>query len=169
MNWKSTAVVSGATLLATWFGWTTTPQRAPVANVSSAPRDVRPVSTPDIQEQARRLEHRVQAQVEFADPTRNPFMFAHRKPAAGKTSVATAAASQPLTVQPVGPLPVALTLAGIASTSANQQTAILDTPQGVVLAKEGDHVGTFTVAHVTDMGVELVDADGTTRTLTLRP
>ena len=169
MNWKSTAVVSGATLLATWFGWTTTPQHTPVASVPSPARDVRPAGAPDIQEQARKLEHRVQTQVEFADPTRNPFMFARRKPEAAKTTAATAAASHPLTVQPVLPPPVPLTLAGIASTSANQQTAILDTPQGVVLAKEGDHVGTFTVAHVTDMGVELVDADGTARTLTLRP
>ena len=169
MNWKSTAVVSGATLLATWFGWTTTPQHTPVASVPSPARDVRPAGAPDIQEQARKLEHRVQTQVEFADPTRNPFMFAHRKPAAGKTVAAAAAAPDRPAVQPVGPAPIALSLAGIASTSPNQQTAILDTPQGVVLAKEGDHVGTFTVAHVTDMGVELVDADGSTRTLTLRP
>ena len=169
MNWKSTAVVSGATLLATWFGWTTTPQHTAPASVPSPPRDVRPVNAPDIAEQARKLEHRVQAQVDFADPTRNPFMFERGKPAAAKARTPAALAAATPIVAPAGPPPVAMTLAGIASTSANQQTAILDTPLGVVLAKEGDRVGTFTVAHVTDAGVELVDADGTTRTLTLRP
>src|SRR3954469_10605100 len=118
MNWKSTAIVSGATLLATWLGWTSTPPRTVGADASLRPaRDLRSVGGSDIQNQAAKLEHRVRAQVEYQDPTRNPFVFGSRRPAA-HSSTAASAPIAPVAVAPAipaGPAPLALTLAGIAA------------------------------------------------------
>jgi hypothetical protein len=75
-------------------------------------------------------------------------------------------------VAPVSPPPLVLTLAGIAANTVDgavQRTAIIDSPSGVTFVKAGDRVATFTVTDITDTSVALVDPDGATRTLTLKP
>src|SRR5215216_5766080 len=75
MNWKSTAAVSGVTLLATWLG--VTPARySKAADGPVAPRDVRVPDATDIQGQAARLQTRVRRELAYRDPKRNLFRFA---------------------------------------------------------------------------------------------
>src|SRR3954463_15692148 len=70
MNWKSTVAVSGATVLATWLGWSPGYQPAATpAIASNAPE----AKAGDIQSQADRLQVRVRKELEYRDPTRNPF------------------------------------------------------------------------------------------------
>jgi hypothetical protein len=173
MNWKSTAVVSGATVLATWLGWTSTPPHAGVGQATVPPvRDVRPIGDADIQAQAEKLEHRVRGEVEYQNPTRNPFVFGARRPVTRPgRPVPDSAPSIATAPSPPAVVPPALTLAGIAvdGVAATQRTAIIETASGVAFVKEGDRLGSYTVAQVTDSSAELVDADGTPRTLTLKP
>ena len=168
MNWKSTAVVSGATLLATWFGWTTTPTHERAA-AAAPPRDTRPVGAVDIQQQADRLQIRMRAEADYRDPSRNPFRF-------GRTTapVRVQRPEPPVAVaaQTVVPPPPALTLSGIATDTVDGKvlrTAIITAPSGLLLVKEGDRVADYTVTRVEDAAVELAAPDGATRTLTLTP
>jgi hypothetical protein len=168
MNWKSTAVVSGVTLLATWLGWAPSPHQsnAPVAQGQGSP-----VVLSDIQAEAARLQTRVRKELDYRDPTRNLFRFGER-PAATRPRQSHAALEEPAAaVAPViAPLPFAL--AGMATEAvdgAAQRTAILSTPNDVLFVKEGDRVGTFTVTRVDEAGVEVTGADGSVRRLVLTP
>jgi len=163
MNWKSTAAVSGATLMATWLGWA--PASPPTATpaVSSA----RPSGAADIQSQADRLQVRVRKELEYRDPTRNPFRFRERAQAPRPAAVAVPAASL---IPAIEPPP--FTLQGMATETvdgAPQRTAILSTGTEVLFVKEGDRVGSFTVTLVNETGVEVTAADGSVRRLLLTP
>lgn len=168
MNWKSTAAVSSATLLATWLGWTPSHQTAAI-DTPAATRDVRRVDAVDIQEQAARLQTRVRSELGYQDPKRNPFRFTTRPlPATPRARQIDA---------PVTPLPVAVpvvpfALSGMATDQVNgapQRTAILTSASDVLFAKLGDRAGDYTVTRIDDTGVELTAADGTVRTLALTP
>src|SRR5215212_80333 len=144
MNWKSTAAVSGVTLLATWLGWTPAHQSA--ATVAPATtREVRRVDAVDIQEQAARLQTRVRSELAYQDPKRNPFRFTARPILSPPRARAIEA--------PVTPLPVArpvlpFTLSGMATADVegqSQRTAILTSASDVLFAKLGDRVGSYTV------------------------
>lgn len=173
MNWKSTAVASTATtLLATWFGWTSTPPTPVASDVRAISRAARPAADADIQREAQRLQLHVRTEIEYRDPSRNPFRFGARPPApeAARTRNSAAVPAPPVPV-PVAP-PVSLTLSGIAADSADgavQRTAIITAPSGLLLVKEGDRVADYTVSHIEDGAVDLVAADGSTRRLTLTP
>jgi hypothetical protein len=173
MNWKSTAVVSGATLLATWFGWTSTPGDLTPARQAPA-RDVRPAGGTDIQEQAERLKIRVRREVEFQDPSRNPFRFGARR-AARRIDNGAAIAAPPVTGaagEPAAPVPAPLTLSGIAEENADGQTrrtAIISTSSGPAFVRPGDRVDGYAVTRIEDTFAELTADDGTVRRLTLAP
>ena len=168
MNWKSTAAVSGVTLLATWLGWTPSHQSA-VTQAPVATRDVRPADAADIQEQATRLQTRVRSELGYQDPKRNPFRFNARP-------IPVAPRSRPIEA-PVTPLPITLpvlpfALSGMATQSVDgqpQRTAILTSASDVLFAKLGDRVGSYTVTRIDEAGVELTAADGSVRTLSLIP
>jgi len=167
MNWKSTAAVSGATLLATWLGWAPSPHQA---NAPVAQGQRSPVVLSDIQAEAQRLQTRVRKELDYRDPTRNLFRFGER-PAATRPRQSHAALEEPAAAAPViAPLP--FTLAGMATEvidGAVKRTAILSTPSDVLFVKEGDRVGTFTLTRVDEAGVELTGADGSVRRLVLTP
>jgi hypothetical protein len=175
MNWKSTAIVSGAGLLATWLGWNS----QPAPHVASAPARVavrapRP-NTPDIQQQAAKLQSRVRGISEFREPARNPFKFGARplRSATSVTPAAPRAALAPSAPLPAPPPSLQFSLSGIASDAvdgATTRTAIFSTPTGVVLAKIGDSLGSgYRVGKIEESAVDIIDADGGVRTLTLRP
>ena len=67
--------------------------------------------------------------------------------------------------------PPPVTLSGIAEDQKGQQmerTAILSSPSGVLLVREGDSVmGEYRVTRIESEAVELVKSDGTTLRLTL--
>lgn len=175
MSWKSYAVVSGATVLAGWLA-STPPSNAPESAVSArrpsaAPRDV-PAS--DIEREAERLQVRVRREVEYAAPQRNPFRFGAGRADAYRGGDIPAAAPppppQPTVVLPIAP-PPPVSLSGIAEDQDGQRverTAILSSPSGVLLVREGDPVlGDYRVSRIEAEAVELVKTDGSMLRLTL--
>ena len=168
MNWKSTAAVSGVTLVATWLGWT--PARQPSVVDPPAVTNVRPADAVDIQQQAARLQTRVRRELAYQDPKRNPFRFTVRP-----TPTAERPRSlEPAAISPQGPLPhaVPFTLSGMATESVEGRadlTAILTTPTDVVFAKRGDRVGNYTVTGIDDAGIDLTTDEGVVQRLPLTP
>src|SRR3954469_5930275 len=168
MNWKSTAAVSGATVLATVFGW---PPSSHQANAPVSQGQTAPVVLSDIQSEAARLQTRVRKELDYRDPTRNLFRFGERAPAA-RARQSHAAVEGPVAATAPIVLPLPFTLAGMATQTVDgtaQRTAILSTPNDVVFVKSGDRVGTFTVTQVDENGVEVTGADGSIRRLVLTP
>jgi len=165
MNWKSTAAVSGATVLAGWLGWS--PGYQPVAAPAASP-NARPSNAADIQVQADRLQVRVRKELEYRDPTRNPFRF---NPRPQPPPQIAAAIAPTISQAPVIP-PLPFTLSGMATETvegAPQRTAILSTGSEVLFVKEGDRVGGFTITLVNETGVDVTATDGSVRRLILTP
>jgi hypothetical protein len=170
MDWKSTAVISGAGILATWFFSMPPTTTAPRAAAPAARFPQTNTSKIDIEREAARLQvHKVQAP-HFTAPARNPFRFSERRePARATTGVVIA---PPPAVLPPPPPPPRITLDGVAADSTDaqpQRTAILNTDAGVVLAKEGDQVAGYRVEKISADAVELVKVDdGSVLRLALR-
>jgi hypothetical protein len=173
VTWKSYVAVSGATVLAGWLA-STPPSNAPESAAPgrrqpAAPRDV-PAS--DIEREAERLQVRVRREVEYTRPQRNPFRFGAGRPDAdrGGDLPAPVPPAQPIVTAPVAPPPL-VSLSGIAEDQDGQRverTAILSSPSGVLLVKEGDPVlGDYRVARIESEAVELLKTDGSTLRLTL--
>ena len=159
MDWKSTAVISGAGILATWFFSmppTSTPARA-LAPAVRAPQST--ASQIDIAREAARLQvHRVETP-HYTEPSRNPFRFnARHEPARATAGVVAVVPPPPV----LPPPPPRITLDGVAADTMDaqsQRTAILNTDTGVVLAKEGDQVAGYRVQKIAADAVELVKID----------
>ncbi len=160
MNWKSTAVISGVGVLATWVGLTPV-VHSPVANNTSQPALQAPETTGaavDIQQEAARLTVRLHQTAAFSEPSRNPFRFGQRPAPAARPS--GGAPVQPAAVVPPPAPPI--TLDGIASDMVGdqeQRTAILKTESGVVLVREGEQVAGYQVAKIGTDAVELLKLD----------
>jgi hypothetical protein len=173
VTWKSYAVVSGATVLAGWLA-STPPSNAPDSAASVRRQPAAPRDTPasDIEREAERLQVRVRREVEYTQPQRNPFRFGARPDAdRGGDIPAPAPLPPPLAVAPVAPPPPPVSLAGIAEDQDGarmERTAILSSPSGVLLVREGDPVlADYRVARIESAAVELVKTDGTTLRLSL--
>jgi hypothetical protein len=168
MNWKSTAAVSGVTLLATWLGLTPA-RHATVGDAPVVTRDVRVTDTLDIQQQAARLQTRVRSELGYRDPKRNLFRFAIRPaPVAPQVPHPVVSPVTPVAIPEVVPF----SLSGMATDTVDgqpQRTAILMRGSDVLFVKEGDRVGSYTVTRVDDAGVDVLGADGGLRRLTLTP
>lgn len=171
MTWKLYGLLSGGAFVATYLfsgqGAMHSPQGQPVT-VRKAP--VRQASTAEIeiQELANRLEARVRSDATYRPPTRNPFEFAARH----------VDAKQVIAPKPVDipPAPIALPpppirLSGIATDRVDgvpQRTAIVSTPNGVVLVREGESVAGYRVVTIAETAVTLASAaDNSPLTLTL--
>src|SRR5689334_18530297 len=99
MNWKSTAAVSGVTLLATWLG--STPVSPPAATQADASAGaVRSQAGSDIQDQAARLQTRVRTELEYHNPKRNPFRFTERPAVIARQPVAAPPLAVPVVTGP---------------------------------------------------------------------
>jgi hypothetical protein len=172
MTWKSYAVLSGASIVATYLvsgPAAIVPQRtAPVAQ-----RAATPPAAPafDIQEQASRLQTRARQQTEYREPSRNPFRFGDR-PASAPAPVSQPVVNEPPAEVPVAP-PPSIKVSGIETNTVDgvrQRSALLITAAGVVKVREGDAVGAeYHVARIEDDAVDLVAADGSHRRISLRP
>jgi hypothetical protein len=144
MDWKSTAAISGAGLLATWFfsmPAVQPPATNPIAPAAGAPQAS--ATTIDIQQEAARLQLRTHRESRYNETSRNPFRFGAR-PAPEAHSSGTS--------------------------GQEQRTAILNTDSGVVLAKEGEQVaGQFRIVKIAADAVELVNvSDGSVLRIVLR-
>src|SRR3954471_7478358 len=169
MNWKSTAAFSSATLLATWLGWTPAP--SPAAIPAARDGDRHPAGTLDIRAQADRLQTRVRKELEYRDPTRNPFRFGIKRaepaPASARPLAGEAIAPEGPVVQP---LPFSLSgMAGDAVDGTGERTAILTSGSDVIFARQGDRVSGFTVTRIDDTGIDVTATDGSVRRLRLTP
>src|SRR5262245_9727386 len=139
MTWKSYAAVSGATVLAGWLA-ASPPANTPGAAAVTAqpPRDVTGTSGPsEIELEAARLQARVRREVEFQRPERNPFRFGPARP------VRRVEAPPPAPITPIElpPPPPPVSLSGFAEDQIGdrlERTAILSSPSGVLLVREGD-------------------------------
>jgi len=163
MDWKSTALISGAGIVATWF-FSMPPTHAPVGAVAPAPRAVaarRTTSSIDIEREAQRLQARPRPEAHYTEPSRNPFRFSERREPARPTA-GVRLAPAPVALAPLPPPPPTITLEGIAADTAAgqpQRTAILHTDSGVALAKEGDVVAGYRVEKIAADAVELTKVD----------
>ena len=169
MNWKSTAVLSGASLIATWFGVSMGPQRTPQSPGPQPPRLAASTvaAVTDIQQQAARLHARLQTPSDYRSPVRDPFRFGVKtappppRPAIKPTPIAEI-------TTPVRPSPP-IVLAGISTDVVDDmtlRTAILSTPGGVQLVKEGETFESFRIGKIDDESIELIEGDGSARRLT---
>jgi hypothetical protein len=175
MTWKAYATVSGATVLAGWLA-SAPPPNAPGAGVPAPSQALLPraAAPPDIEREAMRLEARMRHEAAYTQPQRNPFRFGADRPTASagfETAEAPPLAETPI---PVVPPPPVVSLAGIAEDQVEQRverTAILSSPDGVLLVHEGEDVlGQYRVAKIESEAVELVrHIDGTTLRLDFRP
>jgi hypothetical protein len=172
MDWKSTTLISGAGLLATWvFSMpnATAPAASPSA-VVQAPQAT--AATIDIQREAARLQVRLHPESLGSATARNPFRFASRPPREVTPVAAPDGAFAPVVISAPAPQPQ-LSLDGVATEIVDgqeQRTAILHTDDGVVLAKEGDLVsGLYRVMTVSPATAELTDVNsGSVVRLSLR-
>jgi hypothetical protein len=174
MTWKSYAAVSGATVLAGWLASASPPSNAPAtARVASSAEPRRRVAAAtDIEEQAAHLQSRLQVARAYSEPQRNPFRFAERRSAApnlGERSQIAEASTSPIDVAPPGPR---VSIAGIAEEQQDgriERTAILSSPMGVLLVREGETIlDYYRVGQIEADAVELVRlSDGTSMRLTL--
>jgi hypothetical protein len=173
VTWKSYVIVSGAGLLATYLVSTppaSTPPRAPAAEPRTAAPE--PAPSVDILDEATRLQARVRNEIEYQEPSRNPFRYVARRPAPRPSTPQPEVAAEEPAVTPV-PAPPAITVAGIATKSVagvSTRTAVLITAAGAIEVKAGDAVGAeYRVVRIEADAVELAAADGTTRRIGLRP
>jgi hypothetical protein len=142
MTWKLYALLSGGAFVATYLvsgpGALTTVRPAPRA---AAARPVQANVEIDMQQLADHLAARVHGEVNFHQPTRNPFAFGAAPHAANQVIAPKVVEAPPAVFVPPPP---PFTLSGIATDRINgelRRTAILSSPNGVLLAREGDAVG----------------------------
>jgi hypothetical protein len=170
-NWKVAATAAAA--VTGWLGLGTPIQmsepapRPPLANVTAS--DFRITASANLQEEARRLDARLEA-VQTAPPSRNLFQFGARPAARRSAAPAPIVAPAPL---PPPPIPFLVRLTGIAVEIVNgveKRTAILSGPSGVELAAAGEDASPgYRVIEVGDTFavVERI-GDGVRERLTLR-
>jgi hypothetical protein len=174
MTWKSYAIASGAALVATYLGSSpppSAPGHAPAA-VERTATTPPPAPAVDIQAEASRLQARVRGEIEYQEPSRNPFRYGRQARAARAPVPEPEVPDLQEVALPPVPQPPAITVAGIAATvveGVRQRTAILMTQTGPLEVREGDAVGDYRVVRIEEDAVELATADGTRRRLSLRP
>lgn len=177
---KGTALVSGATVLATWLASTPMPSSLMTPSTANAPvqapsaaRHVDPAAVDDLGPEAERLARRVAEVASFSAPARDLFRFRPAPPA----STPVSAAPPVVDVAPVAapaPAPPPFVLTGIAEDRQGDvivRTAIVSGPGDLWLVKAGDTVdGRFQVTAVDADAVEIIRADtGTPVRLSFRP
>jgi hypothetical protein len=172
MDWKSTTLISGAGLLATWV-FSMPNATAPAASPSAAVQAPQATASAiDIQREAARLQVRLHPESLGSVTARNPFRFASRPPREVTPVAASPDGASAAIAIPPAPQPQ-LSLDGVATEMVDgqeQRTAILHTDDGVVLAKEGDLVsGQYRVMTVSPATAELTDVtSGSVVRLSLR-
>ncbi|HEY6363005.1 MAG TPA: hypothetical protein VIX63_17990 [Vicinamibacterales bacterium] len=173
MTWKTYALMSGAGVLSMWF--VAQPSTMPGGVRPAQPREAAgaPAAASDIEEQANRLQARLQQEALYREPGRNLFRFAPKPAPQSTPAPAVEIPSLPVVEQPPAPPPLPMRLAGVATDQNGDETtrtAILSTFSGVILARPGDEVlGRFRVTAIEEEAVELVTIpDGTPVRLTLK-
>lgn len=185
MSVKGTALLSGATVLATWLASTpmpqsTAPQTAAPQSTANAPvrtqaasRTVAPPQVEDLGPEAERLARRVEEMASFAAPARDLFRF-RPPPATTKVEVPVTPALSLAPITVAAPAPPPFVLTGIAEDQQGDvlvRTAIVSGPGDLWLVKAGDTVdGHFQVVAVDADAVDIIRTDtGAAVRLSFRP
>lgn len=177
MNWKSTVLVSGAGVVATWVASIVPPaQHVSAPQERSAPTTGASDVSDEIVHEAERLAARLHPQVAYQEPARNPFRFAGRARAAAPGTLTPAQpemSDEPLAEIPETPT-LRVNLTGVIEDTTGGtvvRTAVLSTSGDVLLVKEGDVVaGQYNVTAITATTVELTrESDGVVVRLAIRP
>jgi hypothetical protein len=175
MTWKSTTVAGLATVAATWVA-SYAPAGRPTGSPSTAPTVAQTETVAaQIQQEADRLHARLAQVGAYRDPRRNPFQFNARRSARQAPRPEPVVTIEDLADEPSpAPPTLRITLAGIAEDTVGGEqvrTAIVSTPDDVLLVKVGDAIGDqFTVAAIGADAIELVRTDtGATVRLALKP
>lgn len=179
MSVKGTALLSGATALATWLASAPLPsspnaQSTPTAAVltQASRQAVVPRQMEDLGPEAEQLARRVENMASFVAPSRDLFQFRAASPSARvEVPVAPEVSVAPIAV--VAPAPP-FVLTGIAEDQQGDvivRTAIMSGPGDLWLVKAGDTVdGRFQVVAVEADAVEIIRADtGAAVRLSFRP
>ena len=172
MTWKSTALLAGATTLATWLA--APPPQATTSQsgaVGSAPS--RGFATSEIESEAAKLSARLRAEVPLTLPARNPFRFDTPRPARPNPASAPVSQASPAVPNPQPEWP-AVRLTGLAEETLEgtpQRTAIFSSANGVLLVREGETIlDQYRVTRIDGEGVDVTRLeDGSSRRLTLAP
>ncbi|MGE0591403.1 MAG: hypothetical protein AB7G23_05535 [Vicinamibacterales bacterium] len=155
-SWKSTALVSGTGMLATWL-MSAPPQHSPAPAAPQAAA----AAADDIVADAAGLRARVELVRDFQAPARDPFRFLDRRPASSPSAARTVQADGAAPAADTAPEPVMppWRLIGMGSDPLDGtmvRTAVLAGPDGVTLVREGDVLaGRYRVDAVTEDGVVL--------------
>jgi hypothetical protein len=177
MQWRTVVLVGAISL---GIGWAMGGGLAlqPTGNQpGSTGRGARPLGVEQSRETApltRQLRLKLDQQPARPQPSRNPFVFGSRAPAAGPVGrpAARDESDPPVDDAPAPPAAPVLTLSGMASTAGPDGptfTAIVNTGQGLLFVKLGDELpGGYVVADVQENMVTLKDSSGGERTLRLR-
>jgi hypothetical protein len=129
----------------------------------------------EIVREAEQLAARLHPNIAYQEPSRNPFRFTQRvRPATAQPRASEPEIfDEPLTEAPQMPS-LRVSLTGIAEDTiggATVRTAVLSTPDDVLLVKEGEMVaGQYKVTAITGTSVELTRvSDGSVVRLVIRP
>ena len=172
-NWHWKVAATAAAAVTGWLGLGSPTHladpapRPQVANVTAS--DFRVTAAANLQEEARRLDARIEA-AQNAPPSRNLFQFGARPVPRRTVAPAPVVALAPL---PPPPLPFLVRLTGIAVETVNgveKRTAILSGPSGVELAAGGENASPgYRVIEVGDsFAVVERTSDGVRERLTLK-
>lgn len=181
MTLKSYLLLSGGGGLLATYLFVSTPIPPPSGGTARQPAAARPPATVDIQHEAARLQTRVQPEIEYQAPSRNPFRFGSRPAPTREPSTPPRQPVEPPVEIPVdAPAPPPIRLSGVAN-DGGTRSAFLVTAQGVLVVREGgtvppqcpperrDGVPCYRVGRIEEDAIELVGPDGATRRLKLRP
>lgn len=173
MNWKSTALASGVTVAGMWVASYAPTGGPDVASNAPTVASTEAASV-EIQREARRLHERLERVPTYRQPSRNPFSFAGARRAPARPAEPPALIEEPAALQAPQPPTFLVSLAGIAEDTVDGvlvRTAVIATPQAVLLVKVGDVVGDlYTVTAIDAGSAELTRLDdGAAVRLALRP
>jgi hypothetical protein len=171
MTWKGTAASSLLSIAAmSWWGVVSqpaAPEPTPAVSRSAAAA----AAPSEIEREARKLQERLHPANSYEPPSRNPFRFGAAPAAVRPRASAPPAVVPHLEPPPSVTEPPRMSLAGIATDTvegATIRTAIVSTPAGVQMVKEGDVLEPgYRVRAIEDEAVDLVGGDGAPRRLTL--
>ncbi len=166
-------LVSGVGLVATWLARVppatvgVDPSRSPSTVVTAGP----PAIASEIVREADRLSRHNQTLGSYPRPARNPFRFG-AAPVVRAPQVASLGAEDTSVAPAVAEIIVpGFRLSGLARDGEGEQevrTAVLSTPEGIVLGRAGDPLSDgWTISQVEVEHVVLIGPDGTTLTLPL--
>lgn len=157
---RATSVVllaSGVLLLLTWLvsPASSAPQVNRVAVVPDTGVAALPSELLDVNREVDRLRARLDRDVGYPEPARDPFHFGSRARVEHTAPMATSdTTAEPAVIEPSWPTLVAI----LASDSGGPlQAALSDAADGVQILEAGATIGTFTVTDVTADAVALAD------------